>query len=166
MRLVIHRETLASQVPANVAEDGVMAGNSHAVGSGAYLQDMLVGLRHYAPRPTVPISVSPPGGSGSGREGTDSYLMLVDIITAGKKCGSVCYPLVLVGNLDGVLERTSFYQAVEESSPLLLAAFFVCDNGRFVGEPSVTLKDFLGQVRIRDVCFIYIYVSFTGYISS
>ena len=79
MGLVIHRETLVSQVPANVAEDGVMAGTSHAVGSGAYLQDMVVGLRHYAPRPIAPIPVSPPGGSGSGREGTDSYLMAVDI---------------------------------------------------------------------------------------
>ena len=131
-----------------------MAGNSHAVGLGAYLQDMVVGLRHYAPRPTAPIPVSPPDGSGSGREGTDSYLMAADIIPAGKKCGSVCYPLVLVGNLNGVLVRTPFYQAVEESSPPLLAVFFVCDDGRSVGEPSVTLEGFLGQVRIRDVCFI------------
>ena len=75
-----------------------MAGNPHAMGSGAYLQDMVVGLRHYAPRPAAPIPVSPPGGSGSGREGTDSYLMAVDIIHAGKKCGSVSYPLVLVSN--------------------------------------------------------------------
>ena len=80
--------------------------------------------------------------------------MAVVIIPAGKKCGSICYPLVLVGNLNGVLERTPFYQAMEESSPPLLAAFFVCDDGRSVGEPSVTLEDFLGQVRIRDVCFI------------
>ena len=108
-----------------------MAGNSHAVGSGAYLQDIVVGLRHYAPHPTVRIPVSPPGCSGSGREGTDSYLMAVDIIPAGKKCGSVCYP-VLVGNLNGVLERKPFYQAVEESSPPLLAAYFVCDDGRSV----------------------------------
>ena len=96
MRLVIHREILASQVLDNVAEDGAMAGNSHIVGSGAYLQNMVVGLRHYAPRPTAPIPVSPPCGSGSGREGTDSYVMAVDIIPAGKKCSSVCYPLVLV----------------------------------------------------------------------
>ena len=47
-----------------------------------------------------------------------------------------------------------FYQAVEESSPPLLAAYFVCDDGCSVGEPSVALEDFLGQVRIRDVCFI------------
>ena len=53
-----------------------------------------------------------------------------------------------------MLERTPFYQAVEESSPPLLAAFFVCDDGRYVGEPSVTLEDFLGQVRIHDVYFI------------
>ena len=154
MRLAIHRKTLASPVPVNVAEDEVMAGNSHAVDSGAYLQDMVVGLRHYAPRPTAPIPVSPPGVSGSGRAGTDSYLMAVDIIPAGKKCGSVYYPLVLVGNLNGVLERMPFYQAVKESSPPLLAAFFVCDDGRSAGKPPVTLEDFLGQVRIRDVCFI------------
>ena len=113
MWLVIHRETLASQVPANVAEDGVMAGNSH--------------------------------------EGTDSYLMAVDIISAGKKGGSVCYPLVLVGNLNGVLERTPFYQAVEESSPPLLAAFFDCDDGRSVGEPSVTLEDFEPEKAVSPV---------------
>ena len=81
-------------------------------------------------------------------------LMAVDMIPLGKKYGSVCYPLVLVGNLNGVLERTPFYQAVDESSTPLLAAFFVCDDGRSVGEASVTLDDFLGQVRIRDICFI------------
>ena len=101
MRLVIHCETLKSQVPTDVSEDGVMAANSQAVGAGAYLQDMVVGFRHYAPRTVVPIPVSPLGGSGSSRKSTDSYLVTVDIISAGKKCGSVRYPLVLVGNLNG-----------------------------------------------------------------
>ena len=118
----------------------------HAVSTGAYLQDMVVCFRHHAPRTAAPIPVSPPGGSG--RKGTDSYLVTVDIISAGKKCGSVRYPLVLVGNLNGVLKRTSFYQAVEESDPPLLAAFFVRDDGGSVGEPFVTLEDFLGQVGI------------------
>ena len=86
-RLIIHCETLASQVPTDVSEDGVTAGNSRAMGAGAY--------------------------SGASRESTDSYLVTVDIISAGKKCGSVRYPLVLVGNLNGVLKHTSFYQAME-----------------------------------------------------
>ena len=60
----------------------------------------------------------------------------------------------LVGNLNGVLKRTSFYQAVEESDPRLLAAFFVRDDGGSLGEPFVTLEDFLGQVGICDVYFI------------
>ena len=97
MRLVVHCETLAWQVHTDVSDD--MAGNSHAMSAGAYLQDIVVGFRHYAPRMAAPIPVSPPGGSGSSREITDSYLVTVDIIYAGKKCGSVRYPLVLVGNL-------------------------------------------------------------------
>ena len=141
-------------VPTDVSEDVVMAGNSHAVGMGVYLQDMVVSFRHYAHRTADPIPVSPPGGSGSSRESTDSYLVTVDTISAGKKCGSVRYPLVLVGNLSGVLQRTSFYQAVEENGPPLFAAFFVCDDGGSVGEPFVALEDFLGQVRICDVWFI------------
>ena len=124
MRLVIYREPLASQVPTNVGKDGVMAGNSHAVSTGTYLQDMVVCFRHHTPRAVTPILVSPPGGSGCGRNGTDSYLVTIDIFSAGKKCGNVRYPLVLVGNLNGVLKRTSFYQAVEKSGPPLLAAFF------------------------------------------
>ena len=95
-----------------------MEGNPHAVSTRAYLQDMV-----------------------------DSYLVTVDIMSAGKKCGSVRYPLVLVGNLNGVLKRTSLYQAVEESGPPLLAAFFVRDDGGSVGEPFVTLEDFLGLRR-------------------
>ena len=115
---------------------------------------MVVCFRYHAPRTAAPIPVSPPGGSGSGRKGTDPYLVTVDIISAGKKCGSVRYPLVSVDNLNGVLKRTSFYQAVEESGPPLLAAFFVRDGGSFAGEPFVTLDDFLGQVGICDVYFI------------
>ena len=118
------------------------------------LQDMVVYFRHHAPCTVAAIPVSPPGGSGSGRKSTDSYLVTVDIISAGKKCGSVRYPLMLVGNLIGVLKRTSFYQAVEESGPSLHAAFFVRNDGGSVGEPFVTLEDFIGQVGICDVCFI------------
>ena len=105
MRLFIHYETLASQVPTGVSEDGVMAGNSHDVSAGAYLQDMVVDFRHHVPRTAAPILVSPVGGSGSSRDSTDSYLVPVDIISAGNQCGSVCYLLVLVGNLSGVLKR-------------------------------------------------------------
>ena len=131
-----------------------MAGNSHAVSTGVYLQDMIVGFQHYAPHTAAPIPMSPPGGSRSSRKSTDSYLVTVDILSAGKKCGSVRYPLVLIGNLNRVLQRTSFYQAVEESGPPLFAAFFVCDDGGSAGEPFVAFEDFLGQVRICDVCFI------------
>ena len=120
VRLVIHCETLELPVPIDVCKDGVMEGNLHVVDAGAYLQDIVVGFRHYAPRTADPIPVSPPGDSGSSRKSTDSHLVTVDLISAGKKCGSVRYPLVLVGNLNGVLKRTSFYQAVKESSPRLL----------------------------------------------
>ena len=89
MRLVIYREPLASQVPTNLGKDGVMAGNPHAVSTGAYLQDMVVCFRHHASRTAALVPVSPPGGSGSGRKGTDSYLVTVNIISAGKKCGSI-----------------------------------------------------------------------------
>ena len=151
---VIYREPLASQVPTNVGKDGVMAGTPHAVSTGAYLQDMVVCFRHHASRTAAAIPVSAPRGSRSGTKGIDSYLATVCIISTGKKCGSIRYPLVLVGNLNGVLKRTSLYQAVEESGPPLLAAFFVRDDGGSVGEPFVTLEDFLGQVGICDVCFI------------
>ena len=59
-----------------------MTGNSHTVGTGAYLQDMVVGFRHYAPRTAAPIPVSPASGSGSSRESTHSYLVIVYIISA------------------------------------------------------------------------------------
>ena len=53
--------------------------------------------------------VSPLAGSDFGKKGTNSYVMTVDIISAGKKSVSIRYPLVLVGNLIGVLKRKLLY---------------------------------------------------------
>ena len=80
--------------------------------------------------------------------------MTVDIISAGKKYGSVRYPLVLIGKLNGVLKRTPCYQAVEEIDPPLSAALFVRYDGVPNGEPFITLENFVNQVRIRDVSYI------------
>ena len=43
---------------------------------------------------------------------------------------------------------------MEVSGPPFFAAFFVRDVGGTVGEPFVALKNFLGQVRICNACFI------------
>ena len=76
---------------------------------GAYVEDMLVGFLQGIPRTTAAVSVSPPGGSGSSREKTESHLVAIYVISTGIGGGAIYRLLLLDCDLSGVLKRTHFY---------------------------------------------------------